>query len=123
LELATNNLAMLLVTYRSDQVSLDRARDLTLRFANSDVGALLDTRGWVMFKRGELPEALSSLEKASSRTPNSKVILYHLGMVQLRAGQADKARASLEAALSGGASFTGTDEARLALAGLKRRAG
>jgi Tfp pilus assembly protein PilF len=51
------------------------------------------------------------------------VILYHLGMAQLKAGQSDKARASLEAALAGGASFTGTDEARLALAQLKGGAG
>ena len=123
LELAANNLAMLLVTYRKDQASLDRARDLTARFANSGVGALLDTHAWVMFKRGEVPQALSELERASAEEPNSKVIRYHLGMVQLKAGQPDKARASLEAALAGGASFTGTDEARLALAQLTGRAG
>jgi tetratricopeptide (TPR) repeat protein len=123
LEVAANNLAMLLVTYRKDQASLDRARDLTVRFANSDVGELLDTRGWVMFKRGDIPQALSALERAAAEAPNSKVILYHLGMAQLKAGQPEKARASLEAALTGGASFTGTDEARLALAQLKGRAG
>jgi tetratricopeptide (TPR) repeat protein len=123
MELAANNLAMLLVTYRTDQVSLDRARDLTVRFANSDVGALLDTHGWVMFKRGDVTQALPALERASVEAPNSKVILYHLGMAQLKAGQANKARASLEAALAGGGSFTGTDQARLALAQIKRSAG
>src|SRR5262249_6859683 len=123
MELAANNLAMLLVTYRTDQASLDRARDLTAGFVNSDVGALLDTHGWVMFKRGDLAEALAALQRASAEAPNSKVILYHLGMVQLRAGQPDKARASLEAALAGGASFTGNDEARLTLAHLKARTG
>jgi tetratricopeptide (TPR) repeat protein len=123
LDLAANNLAMLLVTYRKDQASLDQARDLTVRFANSNVGALLDTHGWVMLKRGDVPQALSALEKASAEAPNSKVILYHLGMAELKAGQSDKARVSLEAALAGGASFTGTDEARLALAQLKGHAG
>ncbi|HXW74473.1 MAG TPA: tetratricopeptide repeat protein [Steroidobacteraceae bacterium] len=123
LEVAANNLAMLLVTYRKDQASLDRARDLTAGFANSEVGALLDTHGWVMLKRGEVLEALSALQRASAEAPDSRVILYHLGMAQLKAGQADKARASLEAALAGGASFTGTEEARLALAQIKGRTG
>lgn len=123
LQLAANNLAMLLVTYRHDQASLDRARDLTAAFANSDVGALLDTHGWVMFKRGDVPEALSALQKASLEAPDSKVILYHLGMAQMKAGQSERARASLEAALKDGASFSGTEEARLALAHLKARSG
>jgi Tfp pilus assembly protein PilF len=123
LELAANNLAMLLVTYRRDQGSLDRARDLTAAFANSDVGALLDTRGWIMFKRGELPEALATLQRAAARAPDSRVILYHLGMAQLKSGQTDKARASLETAVANGASFPGTEEARLALAQLAGRTG
>jgi tetratricopeptide (TPR) repeat protein len=123
LDLAANNLAMLLVTYRKDQASLDRARELAAPFADSDVGALLDTHGWVLFKRGEVLAALSSLQRASAAAPDSKVILYHLGMAQLRAGQPDKARASLEAALAEGASFTGTDEARLALTQLKQPSG
>src|SRR5262249_851881 len=121
--LAANNLAMLLVTYRKDQASLDRARDLTLAFANSSVGALLDTHGWVMFKRGEVQQALSALERASTEAPNSNGIRYHLGMGQLKAGQPTKARASLESALSGGVSFTGADEARAALVELKGRSG
>ena len=123
LELAANNLAMLLVTYRKDQVSLDRARDLTAGFAGSDVGVLLDTHGWVMFKRGEMAEALPALQKAAALAPGSKVILYHLGMAQMKAGQADKARTSLEGALAGGASFTGAGEARLALAQIKGETG
>ncbi len=123
LDVATNNLAMLLVTYRKDQASLDRARDLSSGFANSDSGSLLDTHGWVQFKRGEVVEALSALQKAAAQAPNSKVILYHLGMAQFKAGQRDKARSSLETALAGSASFSGSDEARSTLAQLQGRAG
>lgn len=118
LELASNNLAMLLVTYRHDQASLDRARDLTAAFAVSDSAALLDTYGWVRLQRGEVREALAALERASAETPDSKVILYHLGMAYLKAGQSAKARTTLESALAGGVSFTGTQDARLALAQL-----
>ena len=123
LKLAANNLAMLLVTYRQDRASLDRAHDLTAAFANSEFAALLDTRGWVMFKRGDVSEALPELQKAAARAPDSRVILYHLGMALLKAGQSDKARASLEAAVGDGASFTGAEDARLALAQLGGRSG
>ncbi|HEY2201431.1 MAG TPA: tetratricopeptide repeat protein [Solirubrobacteraceae bacterium] len=123
LEVASNNLAMLLVTYHHDQASLNRARDLTAAFAASGAAELLDTYGWVRLERGDVREALTALERASEEKPDSKVILYHLGMAYLKAGQAEKARTTLEAALAGGASFMGTQEARLALAQLKGAAG
>ncbi len=119
---AANNLAMLLVTYKKDPVSLDRARDLTSTFAKSDNGALLDTVGWVRFKRGEYQQALQVLERATDRAPDSRVIRFHLAMAQLQLGLRDRARTNLESALTGSQSFQGSDEARIALAGLKSRA-
>jgi tetratricopeptide (TPR) repeat protein len=121
-QLAANNLAMLLVTYKKDAASLDRARDLTSGFTTSDNGALLDTVGWVRFKRGEYKDALPALERAVERAPDSKVIRFHLGMAQLQLGLRDRARTNLELALTGSDSFQGVDEARVALASLKVRA-
>jgi Flp pilus assembly protein TadD len=121
-QLAANNLAMLLVTYKTAQPSLNRARDLTNTFAASTNGSLLDTAGWVRFKRGEYREALQTLERAAERAPDSKVIRFHLGMAELQLGMRDRARTSLEAALSGAGDFQGVDEARSALATLKVRA-
>jgi tetratricopeptide (TPR) repeat protein len=121
-DFAANNLAMLLVTYRKDQESLDRARDLTTSFATSNNGMLLDTVGWVRFKRGEYQDALPTLERAMERAPDSKVIRFHLAMTQLRLGLRDRARTNLEAALTGSDSFQGADEARTVLATLKARA-
>jgi Tfp pilus assembly protein PilF len=63
------------------------------------------------------------LERAADRSPNSKVIRYHLGMALLEVGQRDRARTNLEAALSGSPSFIGSEEARSALASLKGRSG
>jgi Flp pilus assembly protein TadD len=117
-DVAANNLAMLLVTYRKDRASLDRARTLTERFAKSDSGLLLDTHGWVMFKLGQFTEALPVLERAAQRAPDSKVIRYHLAMAQLKTGLRDKARDNLEHALAAPATFSGVDEARTALASL-----
>jgi tetratricopeptide (TPR) repeat protein len=114
-----NNLALLLVTYKTDRASLDRARDLSAPFASSNDGKLLDTYGWVHFKRGEYAEALPALGRAADRVPASKEIRYHLGMAELHAGQTDRARADLEAAVSGSPGFMGVDEARTTLASLK----
>jgi len=118
LDVASNNLAMLLVTYRTDRQSLDRARDLTAPFASSESGALLDTHGWVRLKLGDVDDALTALERAAERAPHSQVIHYHLAMAELKAGERDKARSNLETALSGAPHFAGSDEARAMLASL-----
>jgi tetratricopeptide (TPR) repeat protein len=123
LQFAANNLAMLLVTHKTDKKSLDRARDLTAAFASSEQGTLLDTNGWVHFKRGEYAVALPVLERAAQKAPEAREIRYHLGMAELRQGQHDKARGSLEFALSGPTKYSWSDEARSALAGLKDRTG
>ena len=121
--LAANNLAMLLATYKRDRASLDRARDLSATFVSSDDGALLDTYGWVHFKRGEIQDAIPVVQRALTRAPDSKIIHYHLGMAELQSGQTASARANLETAVSGAANFAGVDEARTVLADLKRGGG
>jgi tetratricopeptide (TPR) repeat protein len=115
LVIAANNLAMLLVTYRKDQRSLDRARDLTATFASSNNADLLDTQGWVHFKRGDYRDALPVLERAAEREPGSRVIRYHLAMAELKDGQRERARDNLQAALAGSGNFSGSEEARAAL--------
>src|SRR5262249_40917599 len=118
-ELAANNLAMLLIEYKKDQASLDRARDLTASFASSKTAAYLDTHGWVRFKRGEFDQALPTLERAAAATPESSVVRFHLGMAQFKAGEREKAIENLEKAIAGNATFMGSEEARLTLAKLK----
>jgi tetratricopeptide (TPR) repeat protein len=119
LDLASNNLAMLLITYKQDQASLDRARDLSAPFATSTVGAYLDTHGWVRFKRGEFNQALPVLERAVAESPDSPVVRFHFGMALYKAGQREQAITNLEKALGADAKFHGADEARSVLATLK----
>jgi uncharacterized protein (TIGR02996 family) len=120
-ELAANNLAMLLVTFRKDEASTQRALQLSAPFAKSGNAALLDTFGWVRLAGGKTDEALPALERASTLAPDSKVIRYHLAMAQVRAGKESEAKSNLELAMSGSPSFAGVDEARSTLAGLRRR--
>ena len=81
-QLAANNLAMLLVSYKTDVASLDRARTLTAHFDLSDNASFLDTTGWVHFKRREYRDAVAVLERAADRSPDSKVIRSHLDMAR-----------------------------------------
>jgi Flp pilus assembly protein TadD len=118
-ELAANNLAMLLVTYRKDRASLQRARDLTSSFATSQIASLLDTYGWVRCRSADYGAALPALQRAAAEAPQSNIIRFHLGMTELGLGERARARDDLEAALAGSASFTGADEARTTLASLK----
>jgi len=112
---ASNNLAMLLVTYKKDPASLERAQHLSARFAGSNNPSFLDTYGWVLFKRGDAAAAVAALQAASAKAEHSPVALYHLGMAEASAGQADAARESLSRSLQSGKSFSGMEEAKAML--------
>ena len=114
-DVAANNLAMLLITYKKDQPSLDRAKELAQRFANSTNASYLDTYGWMLYKRGESAAAVAALQTVVSKVPDSPASLYHLGMAQASAGLSDAARDSLSRSLQSGKNFPGMDEARATL--------
>jgi Tfp pilus assembly protein PilF len=116
-----NNLAMLLVDSKHDPASLERAKSLAARFSTSSNPELLDTYGWVLYRRGETAGALTALQAASSKAPNAPVLWYHLGMAQLLSGQTAAARDSLNRSLKFGQSFAGMDEAKAALEKLGRQ--
>jgi Tfp pilus assembly protein PilF len=114
-DVAANNLAMLLVTYKRDQASLDRAAQLSARFADSPNPDFLDTYGWVLYKHGDATAAMVALRNVLAKAPQSPIALYHLGMAQVLAGQKDAARDNLTRALKSGKPFPGMDEAKAAL--------
>lgn len=114
-DVASNNLAMLLVTYRKDPASLERAKELSARFASSNNPSFLDTYGWVLYKRGDAAAAVSVLQTALTKASESPVSLYHLGMAEALAGQPDAARDSLARSLQSGKNFAGMEEAKATL--------
>jgi tetratricopeptide (TPR) repeat protein len=115
-----NNLALLLVEHRTDATSLAKAEQLVERFAGSSVASYLNTYGWVKYKRGAYADAVPILEKAANQAPDKPQMRYHLGMAQLKAGQRESALRNLQAAVDSGLSFDGLDDARAALAELRR---
>jgi tetratricopeptide (TPR) repeat protein len=116
---AANNLAMLLVTYRDDAASLARAQQLAQQLATSSDVTVIDTRGWVKFKSGDLRGAEVLLRQAVDRRPAEPELRYHLGMTLLRSGEPQPAEQNLESALNSGQPFVGRGEAKAALARLK----
>jgi tetratricopeptide (TPR) repeat protein len=120
-ELAVNNLAMLLVTYKSDAASLDRAKTLAARFSDSSNPSFLDTYGWVLYRHGEAAASVPVLERVVAKAPGAPVALYHLGMAQSQAGDGAQARENLERAVNSGMKFAGIDEARATLDKLQSR--
>jgi len=114
-EVLANNLAMMLVSYKKDAASLNQALRLSERFSTSTNLSYLDTYGWVLYKRGDAVHAVSTLQAVLSKSPESSLLLYHLGMAQSLAGQADAARDSLTRALKSGTNFVGKEEARSTL--------
>jgi tetratricopeptide (TPR) repeat protein len=116
---AANNLAMLLVSYRDDVSSLDRAEQLTGKLNHVSEPSILNTRGWVKFKRGEFQESLALLQQAVDKSPESPLMRYHLGMAQLKTGDRASAAKNLEAAVRSGRQFHGAKEAQAALEQIK----
>ncbi len=113
--LATNNLAMLLAEYKTDEASQKRALALTRVLLESDEAAYLDTIGWVEYKNHNFQRAVDFLEKAVKGAPNAAFIHYHLGMAYLGLGKTVPAKKNLKEALEGERNFHGKEEAKKAL--------
>ena len=95
---AANNLAWVLA---ENDKNLDRALQLAqaakAQLPNEPI--VIDTLGWVYYKRGILPLATTTLEEAVQLDPNAALYSYHLGLVHAKAGEDAKARKALERAI------------------------
>jgi tetratricopeptide (TPR) repeat protein len=92
-----NNLAYLLAEYRSDpDNALEYAqRAQELRPENPNFS---DTLGWIFYKKGLYSSAVKYLEQANAKG-DVAVWGYHLAMAYAKAGNLERARATLKSAL------------------------
>jgi tetratricopeptide (TPR) repeat protein len=97
---AVNNLVSLLLDYRSDKQSLDRAVLLAEALKTSKVPQFQDTLGWAQYRQREYTNSISTLESAAAKLPNLAAVHYHLGMSYAAAGQTEKAAEQLKTALT-----------------------
>ncbi|MES9858166.1 MAG: tetratricopeptide repeat protein [Sedimenticola sp.] len=116
---ASNNLAMILVRGKPDQVALDQALKLVDGFEISDNAVLLDTLGWIYYVRGDLDKAVSVLERAERGETKLPEISYHLGMAYFKTERVEEAKRKLRKAVASGAQFEGVEEAKEVLERIK----
>jgi tetratricopeptide (TPR) repeat protein len=64
-----------------------------------ELASITDTLAWVMYKKGNYSGAVPLFEEAVKKAPSSAQYHYHLGMTLVAAGQKDKGRSQLQAAL------------------------
>jgi tetratricopeptide (TPR) repeat protein len=79
---------------------------------------VIDTLGWIYYKRNEPGFAIPLLVEAVEKDGNDPVKQYHLGMAFMQNKEWDKARDYLQRALKAKPDFAGAADARTALATL-----
>ena len=74
--------------------NLDKAESFARKAANKekDDAFILDTLGWVLYKKGDFKKAVDVLEKAHVMQPEVAIISEHLGDVYIKLNMHDKAR-------------------------------
>ena len=112
---ALNNLAFLDAEHLND---LDKALELArkARDLQPQDPAIVDTLGWVLYKRGDYQQALPILQECAQKAADKPEIQFHLGMTAYMMGQTDLAKDALKKAASATHDFPGKDESERRLA-------
>ncbi|MCC7330900.1 MAG: tetratricopeptide repeat protein [Gammaproteobacteria bacterium] len=118
IDVAANNLAALLLDYRSDAASWARALELAKPLEQSDNPAVLDTVGWAYYRNKDYPQAVRFLERAVAAAGQAPQLRYHLGMAYVASGNTAGAKQELKQAVADKADYPGLAEAKEALAKL-----
>ncbi|MFC1516647.1 tetratricopeptide repeat protein, partial [Thermodesulfobacteriota bacterium] len=114
---AANNLAYLLV---ESGKNIDEALELALNAKEKLPGdpSVMDTLGWVYYKKGLYENAISEFEDSLERMPDNAVVHYHLGLAHYKAGDKKRAEEELKKALSLEEDFDGAKETKQLLSEL-----
>jgi Flp pilus assembly protein TadD len=92
-----NNLAWILAEHRKKP---DEALPLATKAEQLAPGSpeVLDTLGWIQYRRGVYTDAEKSLSLAAEKAPNNATIRYHLGMAYASLGRKADAVSALRRA-------------------------
>jgi Flp pilus assembly protein TadD len=115
---AANNLAW---NYANGGGNLDLALQLaqTAKTQMPNNPEVSDTLGWVYYKKGLTPSAITALREGLSQDKKSPALHYHLGLAYAQNGDKQEARESLEEALRLDPHFADAEDAKRVLASLK----
>jgi len=111
---ALNNLAYIYSEHLSQP---DRAYELAQRARDllPDDPSTADTLGWILYKKGQYPLALSLLQKSANKLPDEPDVQFHLAMTYYMMDEEEPARAAFQRALQSNLEFSGRDECRQCL--------
>jgi tetratricopeptide (TPR) repeat protein len=98
LDVAANNLAVILAGDGSDPSKLDEAARIAARFSTADQPWFADTLGWIYYLQKNYPKAAELLTRANRGAPDEPVFGYHLGAALYELKDYAGARKALEAA-------------------------
>lgn len=88
-------------TYADKNLDLEEAESLARKALTLQPGDgyILDTLGWVLFKKGNVPEAIRTLEAAYKAQPKESIIAEHLGDAYYMQQLPDKAKRMYQRAM------------------------
>ncbi len=88
-------------TYADKGINLDQAETHIKKalVLAPNTGYIVDSLGWVYFRKGMLMEAIENLERAAELSPGDAAIRDHLGDVYLESGDISRALKSYQYAL------------------------
>lgn len=119
---AANNLAQLIADYEyTDSALMEKARQYAERFANAENPWLLDTLCWVYFRQGNMPMAVSTMERVKTLAGENKLppqVHYHHGAILAKNGKLAEAKEELAQAVVEKAAYSGIEDARKLMASL-----
>ncbi len=117
---AANDLAALLSDHGKTKEDLDRALALAQGALKRrpEEGVVLDTLGWLYYRKGNAKRALEYLQTAQKKFPENPEVNYHLGMALVQDGKKQGAKGYLQKSLAGKEEFIGKEEAAKTLAGI-----
>jgi len=99
LDVATNNLATLLVDHYPTAENLKRAQQLTESFANSEQAYYQDTYAWVLLHNGDIKDSVKIFKQLIIKSPNTPVFRYHLGIAEYKNGNNSTALVQVDQAI------------------------
>lgn len=111
---AANNLAFLLADKGE---KLDEALNLAqgAKAKLPEDPSVMDTLGWVYYKRGLFDSAISEFGDSLEKLPSNASVHYHIGLAYAKKGDTASAKEHLKKALELDADFDGAAEARRVL--------
>ena len=120
---AANRLAFLLADRATSLETLNRAQELATAAYRLKPGqsSIVDTLGWIHYKKGETEQALHLYEQLIAAAPDDPVVNYHMGVVLEKSGDTETAKKRLQAATRGKAPFSGREHAEAMLKALESK--